>query len=276
MGKLIEKLRQVGQGSSGSLGFMPRRDSGAPARPAAILVTLRATDTGAAEAATKAGADGIIIAGWKPSANVSAIKAVAESGAAVWGVKYDGAGDDEPMKAAREAGAAFILLGEDAAAGVLFDEAGQTDRVISIAAPQSEMDLLTLRVLNALPAQAALVTLPAGASDLSALPVPAFAQLAIMGESLRFPLLAMVNDAPDMRASRALIRLGMDGVVLSGVGVEEDLLAGQVRAVHADLEKIPPRSEREGINLTGLMGGLGAAPGKPEPAPAPEIEPDEE
>ena len=272
MGKLLEKLRQVGQGSSGSLGFMPRRDSGAPARPAAVLVTLRAADTGAAEAAAKAGADGIIIAGWKPGANVSAIKAIAESSAAVWGVQYEGAGDDEPMKAARAAEAAFILLGEDAAAGALFDEAGQTDRVISISAPQSEMDLLTLRVLNTLPAQAALVTLPAGVSDLSALPVPAFARLAIMGEALRFPLLAMVNDAPDMSASRALIRLGMDGVVLSGVGVEEDHLASQVRAVRADLEKIPPRSEREGINLTGLMGGLGAAPGKP----APETEPDEE
>jgi hypothetical protein len=225
-----------------------------------------------AEAAAKAGADGLIIAGWKPGANVSAIKAVAESSGTVWGVQYDGAGDDEPMKAAREAEASFILLGEDAAAGALFDEAGQTDRVISISAPQSEMDLLTIRVLNTLPAQAALVTLPAGVSDLSALPVPAFARLAIMGESLRFPLLAMVNDTPDMPASRALIRLGMDGIVLSGVGVEDNHLASQVRAVRADLEKIPPRSEREGINLTGLMGGLGATPGKP----APETEPDEE
>ena len=273
MGKLIEKLQQVGRGSSNSMGFMPRRDNGSAARPAAILVTLRAPDTGAAEAITKAGADAVIIAGWKPGANINAIKAIVESSAAIWGVQYNGAGDDEPVKAAREAGAGFILLGEDAAAGALFDEAGQIDRIITISTPKSEMDLLTLRILNALPTQAALIALPAGAADLASLPVPAFALLAVIAESLRFPLLATVNDAPDMRASRAMVRLGIEGIVLPGVGVEADVLASQVRSMRADLEKIPPRSQREGINLTGLMG---AAPGQPEPTRAPEIEPDEE
>ncbi len=275
MGKLIEKLQQIGQGSSGSLGFTPRRDNGIKARPAAVLVTLRATDVGMAEAAAKAGVDAIIIAGWKPSANITTIKAAIESERTLWGVQYNGAGDDEPVKAASEAGAGFILLGEDAAVGALFDGAEQIDRIVTISAPQSEMDLLTLRVINALPAQAALVTLPAGVADLPALPVPAFAQLAVIAETLRFPLLASVDDAPDMRASRALVRLGVDGVVLSGVGVKEDMLVSQVRAVRADLEKIPPRSQREGISLSGLMGVMGATPAKPEPAPTPEIEPGE-
>ncbi len=278
MGKLIEKLQQIGQGPTGSLGFTPRRDNGNTARPAAVLVTLRAVDTGAAEAVAKAGADAIIIAGWKPGANITAFKAAVESSRALWGVQYHGAGDDEPVKAAREAGAGFILLGEDAAVGALFDEPGQMqiDRVVTISAPKSEMDLLTLRVINSLPAQAALVALPAGVADLSALSVPAFAQMAIIAESLRFPLLATVNDAPDLRASRALIRLGVDGIVLSGIGVEADTLASQVRTVRADLEKIPPLSQREGINLSGLMGAMGAAPSKPEPTPTPEIDPDGE
>lgn len=274
MGKLIEKLKQIGQGPSGSLGFMPRRDNGAKARPAAVLVTLRASDAGVAEAVAKAGADAIVIAGWKPGANITAIKTAIESVQTLWGVQYSGAGDDEPVKAAREAGAGFILLGEDAAVGALFDEVGQIDRVVTVSAPESEMDLLTLRVINALPAQAALVTLPAGVAELAALPVSAFAQLAIIAESLHFPLLATVNDAPDMRASRALIRLGIDGIVLPGVGVEQDLLVSQVRTVRADLENIPPLSQREGVNLSGLMGAMGATPAKPEPAP--EIEPDEE
>lgn len=276
MGKLIEKLQQIGQGATGSLGFMPRRENGSHARPAAVLVTLRAADATVAEAVAKAGVDAVIIAGWKPGANITTIKSAIESSQALWGVQYNGAGDDEPVKAAREAGASFILLGEDAAVGALFDETGQIDRIVSISAPQSEMDLLTLRVINALPAQAALVALPAGVADLSALPVPAFAQLAIIADSLRFPLFATVNDAPDLRASRALIRLGVNGIVLSGVGVEASALASQIRAVRADLEKIPPLSQREGINLGGLMGMMGAGPGKPEPAPTPEVTPEEE
>ena len=281
MGKLIEKFQQIRQGSSGSLGFMPRRDNGTAARPAAVLVTLSASEASVAEAVAKAGVDAVIISGWKPGANITTIKTALESGQALWGVRYSGAGGDEPVKAAREAGAAFILLGEDAAAGALFDESGQNDRngqidrIVTISAPQSEMDLVTLRVINALPAQAALVALPAGVADLSTLPVPAFAQLAIIAESLRFPLLATVNDVPDMRASRALVRLGVDGIVLAGVGIEADTLASQVRAVRADLEKIPARSE-EGVNLSGLMGAIGVTPAKPEPAPTPETDPDEE
>jgi DNA-binding NarL/FixJ family response regulator len=271
MGKLVEKLQQIGQGASGSLGFMPRRDNGAVARPAAVLVTLRAADASVAEAVTKAGVDAIIIAGWKPGANISAVKNAIESGQALWGVQYNGAGDDEPVKAAREAGASFILLGEDAAVGALFEENGQMDRVVTISPPQNEMDLLTLRVINALPAQVAIVALPAGVADLSALPVPAFAQLAIIAESLRFPLLALVNDEPDQSACRALVRLGVDGIVLPGVGIEADTLANQVRAVRANLEKTPPRSQREGVNLSGLLGAAGATPGKP----APEVDPDE-
>ena len=276
MGKLIEKLQQIGQGASGSLGFTSRRDNGNTARPAAVLVTLRSADTGAAEAVAKAGADAIIIAGWKPGANITAFKAALESTRTLWGVQYHGSGDDEPVKAAREAGAGFMLLGEDAAVGALFDEAGQLDRVVSISAPKSEMDLLTLRVINSLPAQAALVALPAGVADLAALSVPAFAQMAIIAESLRFPLLATVNDTPDLRASRALVRLGVDGIVLSGVGVEADMLATQVRTVRADLEKIPPLSRHEGANLIGMMGAMGATASKPDPSPTPEIDPDEE
>lgn len=276
MGKLIEKLHQIGQGASGSLGFAPRRESGQAPRQAATLVTLRAGDTAAAEAVAKAGVDGVIISGWKPGANISALTAALASSPVIWGVEYEGDGDDEPGKAAREAGAAFILLAERAAAGALFDESSQFDRVITITAPASEDDYLMLRATNALPAQAALVMLPTGVADLAGLSVAAFARLAIIAESLRFPLLAAVNDAPDLRACRALVRLGVDGIVLGGVGVAADMLAAQVRAIRSDMEKVPPLSRREEISLGSMLSGAGGGLGLPTRKTEPEPEPDEE
>lgn len=276
MGKLIEKLQQIGQGSSGSLGFAPRRDGGSTPRQAATLVTLRASDVAAAEAAAKAGVDGVIVAGWKPGANISTLSAALSASHTLWGVEYGGAGEDEPAKAAREAGAGFILLGDSAAVGALFDEANQFDRVVTIAAPTSELDYLTLRMTNALPAQVALVTLPTGVADLAGLSVAAFARLAAVAESLRFPLLAAVNDVPDLRACTALVRLGVDAIVLGGVGVEASALADQVRAIRADMEKVPPRTQREGVSLGSMMSGAGGglAPRRREPEPEPD--PDEE
>lgn len=275
MGKLTEKLRQISQGSEGALGFLARgRGQGSAPRPAAVLVTLRATDTASAEAVAKAGVDAVIITGWKPGVEVSAVKTALESGGALWGVEYAGGEDEEVAAAAEKAGAGFLVLGPDAPAIALYEQVEKFDRVLTLSAPRDEMDMLTLRMTNALPAVAALMALPVGMRDLPRQSAMGFARLAILGESLRFPLLALVDETPDAKASRALVRLGMDGVVLTGVGVGAEALAQSVKTVRADLEKIPPQSDREGVSLGGLMGNLGAS--LAQPAKEPEKEPDEE
>jgi hypothetical protein len=83
----------------------------------------------------------------------------------------------------------------------------------------------------------------------------------------------MVDETPDLRASRALVRLGFDGIVLAGVGASPDQLAQQVQTLRADLEKIPlsEAEGHEGVSLGGLMGTLGAAqPERREPEKAPD------
>ncbi len=276
MGKFIDKLRQVGQGGGGSFGFFGRGQvASAPARPAAVIVTLAASNVAAAEAAAKAGADAIIIAGWKPDTDTSAIKTTLESANVVWGVEY--AGDAEnAAEAAQSAGAGFLLLGPDASAALLFDKPEQLDRVVTLSAPQTEMDILLYRMANALPAQAALVTLPVGMRDLPKQSLSEFSRLALLASSVRFPLLAVVDETPDLRASRTLVRMGFDGIVLTGVGASVDQIAQQVQSVRAHLEKIPMNEAqgREGVTLSGLMGNLGAGvqPERREPDKEPDHE----
>lgn len=277
MGKLIEKLKQVGQGSGGSFGFFGRGQTpSAPARPAAVLVTLAASDTAGAEAAAKAGADAVIIAGWKPNADVKAIKSALESANVLWGVEYSGPAEDDIAPAVQQAGAGFLLLGAEAPAAPLYDQSEQLDRVITLSAPNSEMDLLLYRMANALPAHAAMITLPVGMRDLPKQSVSDFARLALLSSSIRFPLLAVVDETPNLRAARTLVRLGFDGIVLTGVGASADQISQQVQSLRSDLEKIPlsEGQEHEGVSLGGLIGNLGAGvqPERREP----EKEPDHE
>lgn len=276
MGKLIEKLRQVGQGSGGSFGFFGRgQAASAPARPAAVLVTLTASSVAAAEAVAKAGADAVIIAGWKPDTDVSAIGAAMESASALWGVEYSGA-DEDVVAAAQKAGAGFLLLGAEAPAAPLYEQPEQFDRVVTLSAPENEMDLLLYRTANTLPAQVALVPLPVSVRDLPKLPLSQFSRLALLATTIRFPLLAVVDEVPSLRASRMLVRLGVDGIVLSGVGASAEQIAQQVQSVRADLEQIPmsEAQEHEGVSLGGLLGNLGVGV-KPERR-EPDKEPDHE
>jgi len=277
MGKLIEKLRQVGQGSSGSFGFFARAQAAnTPARPSAVLVTLAADDVAGAEAAAKAGVDAIIIAGWKPGASVKAIKAALDSANTLWGVEYSGGAEEDVAAAAQQAGASFLLLGPEAPAAPLYDQPEQFDRVVTLSAPNSEMDLLLYRMVNALPAQAALITLPVGMRDLPKQSLTEYTRLALLAASVRFPVLAAVDETPSLRAARTLVRLGFDGILLSGVGVSATQIGQQVESLRADLEKIPlsEGQEREGVSLGGLIGNLGAGvqPERREPEKDPDHE----
>jgi hypothetical protein len=277
MGKLIDKLQQVGQGAGSSFGFFGRgQAAGAPARPSAVIVTLTASDVAGAEAAAKAGADAVIIAGWKPGADISAIKAALASASTLWGVEYAGGAEEDVANSAQQAGAGFLLLGAEAQAAPLYDQVEQFDRVVTLSAPVSEMDLLLYRMANTLPAQAALITLPVGMRDLPKQSIRDFSRLALLASSVRFPLLAMVDETPNLRAARTLVRLGFDGIVLSGVGASAAQIGEAARALRADLEKIPlsEGQEREGVSLGGLISNLGAGvqPERKEP----EKEPDHE
>jgi len=277
MGKLIDTLQQVGQGAGSSFGFFGRgQAAGAPARPAAVIVILAASDVAGAEAAAKAGADAVIITGWKPGADINAIKTALESARILWGVDYAGGAEDDVAASAQQAGAGFLLLGADAQAAPLYDQIEHFDRVVTLSAPVSEMDLLLYRMANTLPAQAALITLPVGMRDLPKQSIRDFTRLALLAASVRFPVLAAVDETPSLRAARTLVRLGFDGILLSGVGVSATQIGQQVESLRADLEKIPlsEGQEREGVSLGGLIGNLGAGvqPERREPEKDPDHE----
>lgn len=283
MGKLVEKLNSVGQSSGGGMGFFGRaRVAARAARSTAIIVSVGATDTAAATGAVKSGADALIVTGWKPGTDTSAIRGALDGSDAIWGVEVaDAAVADNALQSAQEAGAAFAILGPTAPARLLLDDIEKFDLVVTVDPPQDDLSLLILRGENLLPAHAALLRTRFTNADVSGLTVPDFARLRLVFEALRFPVLATLQEAPAEANVRTLARMGCDGLVISGVGVEASRLAKQVQELRETLEKIPARPEdRGGVAIGSLMEASGTSlpdqPTRRGPTPEPEPEPEQE
>ena len=277
MGKLIEKLGQVGQSSGGGFGFLSNARGGARApRPAAILVSVAAGEAALAEAALRAGADGVIVTGWTPSTDTKAFKTAAEQSNAVWGVEYsvEGQAEDGVLKSAQEAGAAFAVVTPQVSAVTLLDDLERFDVVVAVDPPKDDLGIVLMRAENLLPAQAILLRFQFTAADVNHMTVAEFARVRFISESLRFPRLVTLNGAEPQQV-RTLVRLGTDAVVLAGSGMAAASLEEQVKAFRDELEKTPPRRETgTPVALGGLMPSAAPqpAPGKPEPQKDPDHE----
>lgn len=279
MGKLVDKLRQVGQGNGGGgVGFfgMSRQQS-RPPRPAAIVVTVGASDAQAAQAAIGAGADVLIVSGWQPNVDTTAIAAAAGD-QAIWGVEYaaEGRHAEGTLKKAKDAGAAFAVLSQSTPAVALYDDVESFDFVIQLDIPRDDLGLVLLRAENLLPVQAAMFTSRISSADVARMSVADYARLRLATESLRFLVLLPLADAPQQAHVKPLVRLGVNGLVLQGAGVAPATLGEQVKALREQLEKTPLKGDdRDGetVAITGLMQSAGSSITRREPAPA---EPDEE
>src|SRR5260221_708268 len=101
-------------------------------------------------------------------------------------------------------------------------------------------------------------------------------------EGLRFPTLVSLREAPEAGYVKLLVRMGADGLVLPGEGVDAAKLGAQVQALREELEKVPaePDSGSSVVGISGLMEGGGASitrqPPRREPEPEPEPEEEEQ
>jgi hypothetical protein len=279
MGKLVDKLREVGQAGSGGLGFLARAQTQKP-RPAAIFVSVGAGDTATAEAALKSGADGVIVSGWTRDTDLSALAAAVGAGSSVLGVALapEGSAGEDELAAAHAAGATFAVVDSSTPARLLFEEVDQLDLVVTVDIPRDDLGLVLLRGENLLPAQAALLRAPLRNADLARLSVADFARLRLARESLRFPALAPLAEAPDAANVRLLVRLGLSGLILPGEGASASALGAQVKALREELEKTPAEDSSRGtVAIGGLMESSGQSLQQPHPTRRePQREPDEE
>lgn len=277
MGKLIDKLQHVGHPNTGRLGFLSNaRAAGPAARPAGIIVATDGPDAALAEAAASNGADAVLIHGWTPGTDLSAVTAALQPSGAVVGVDLTENAAAGTVKQAQAAGASFAIITQDNAAGLLFDELDQFDRVIAVDPPNDEMGYMMLRMQNVLPVQAALVRLPLRPEALTRLSVADYLRFRAVYESLQFPSLTMFaqQQAPAPEHVQTLVQLGADALIVPASGSAQELGA-QVKALREALEKTPmPHREGAPVFLGGLVSATTGAGIPTEPEREPQREPE--
>lgn len=276
MGKLVDKLQQIGQTSGSGFGFIGSRTPSQKPRPAAVLVALGAGDTAAVEAAVTNGADALLVTGWTPRTDVSAIRLAADNGKVVWGVQCaEGAAADAGtslVEAAKDAGASFVVLTPKSPASELFTQVEQMDLVEALEIPSDDMALLMFRVNTSVPVQVGLFSLDFRAADVARLTLTDVSRLSVVFQSMRFPSLVTVREAPDATGIRVLVRAGVDGFVLQGAGVDAQRLGEQVKTLRDDLEKTPVRPEDRSSPSLGGLAGTTTPAATPEREPKPDRE----
>lgn len=287
MGKLLDKLRQLSQVTGSGMGFLGARTPARKPRPAAVIVTLSTADIAAAEAVAKAGVDVVIVTDWRPGADLDPFKAALSAGenSPVWGIELNAPAIASPaaLEEAHTAGAAFVVMDQrtPAAALVAVQRLDGLEMVIAVEPPSDDLGLLLLRAENLLPAVAAVLRAQLTPADLDTLDIGGFTRLRLVNESLRFPVLVTVAEAPDEAQTRLLVRIGVHGIVVPGVKTAGAALAEQVRTLRDQLERTPANDDdRPGVAIGGLMEAhtptLGPEPGPGRPQPeTPPHEPSE-
>ena len=159
MSKLLDMFAQARRAQGGSgMGFLGKNRQETKPRAAAIVIELATADVSNAEAALKAGADGLLFT-WdgKDTSWPETLKSVTEAAQAgnekaVSGLRITGGWDTltrERLEQIKEQGIAYIVLPLDAPASLLAQHVKDLDLVVTVPMREGELYPIFIRNLTA-------------------------------------------------------------------------------------------------------------------------------
>lgn len=247
MGKLSDLFTQVRKArSSKGIGFVGGRNAVAiKPRAAALLVELQTVNAGSAEAAVKAGADGLIFNWNGQSGDTEALqKAVAAAQAAgenvITGLHISSGwnklarNDFENFK---ELGLNFIILSLSAPARLLALRIKDLEPVVSVPMREGDSYPVFIRNLSAFEGLASIHLDFGLSSEVSSMSIEDVLHYRAVREAVRVPALVSVKGTPNEDDAYALLTLGIQAVVLAEAK-DTATTTQQVRALHDLLEKV--------------------------------------
>lgn len=263
MGKLSDLFTQVRRARSGrGIGFVGKSTPAMKPRAAALLVECNKIDGGNAEAAIKAGADGLIFA-WNgqqkgsTEALRSAIEAAKAAGDGVLcGLDIAGNWDKltrKDFEDFKEQGVSFILLPLDAPARLLAMHVKDLEAVVSVPMRQGELYPVFIRNLSAFEHVAA-IHLDFGLNnEVGAMSIEDALHYRAVREAVHAPALIHVQGTLDEADGYTLLTLGIQAVVLTE-GKDSAATSQQIQALHDLLESVhhdEKDSSTLGLNIKG-------------------------
>jgi hypothetical protein len=265
LAKLQEMFTQARRAQNGGgMGFLGKNKSEAKARAAALVVHVSKISAGSAEAALKAGADGILF-DWNgaDTAQFEVLKqeieaAKANKASTATGLNVQGGYDkldQEQLKKLIELGVQYIILPFNAPARILALESKDLEKVIIVPMRDGEVYPLYIRNLTALDGIAGVLLDFNLSEKLSDLTIEEVLDYRAVREAVRYPAFINVSNSLSEADAHALNTLGIQAVVLSAQNVKEETRT-QIQAVRTRLEEAYQNDEDNKISSTSGPGGL--------------------
>jgi hypothetical protein len=247
MSKLLDMFAQARRAQSGSgMGFLGKNRRETKPRDAALVVELASADAAGAEAAIKAGADGLLFtwngkdASWLDSLKGLVEAAQASNEKAVCGLHITGgwqALGREKLEQIKEQEIAFIVLPLEAPASLLALQIKDLDLVVTIPMRKGDFYPIFIRNLTAFDNITAVQLDFDLSKDAGKLTIEDVLQYRAVREAVRYP--ALLNVRADINEADAytLNTLGVQAVVLATNEIDKKATQ-QIKDVRELLEKV--------------------------------------
>lgn len=260
MGKLQEMFTQPLRAKSGSgIGFIGKNKPSTRPRAAAVVVEFATPDSAIAEAAVKAGAEGLLFAWNGKDAVLDSIKqaiAAARSGEekVTCGLDITGGFDAltrETFESLKEQDVDYVILPLNAPARLLALQVKDLELVVSVPMRKGDMYPIFIRNLTAFEGLAAVRLEFDIQHDISSLSIEDVLQYRAIREAVRFP--SMLNIESDISEADAytLLTLGVQALIIDA-GKSSDETKQNIQQVRELLEKVyhEEKDSKESFGLT--------------------------
>ncbi len=247
MAKLQDMFTQARREQGGSgMGFLGRNRPTSKAHAAALVVDFPQVTPGSAEAALKAGADGLLFKwGGKGSASLETIKEEIDSAKTINEQVVTGleivAGwdklDRDSLTHIKDQGIQYIIVPFNAPARLLALETKDIDKVVVIPMRQDDLYPLYIRNLSTFDNISAVVLDFELSNALSAMTIEQALHYRAVREAVRFPAFIHVTSNLKEHEAYALLTVGIQAVVLTASETEETTQA-HIKALREVLEKV--------------------------------------
>ncbi|HTK10494.1 MAG TPA: hypothetical protein VL485_25200 [Ktedonobacteraceae bacterium] len=258
MPKLQDMFTQARRAQSGGgMGFLGKNKSEIKPKAAALVVEFPTVQAGGAEAALKAGADGLLFT-WdgKDKAALEAIKEEITSASSnatqlVVGLQITNGFaqfNRDTLNLIKEQGVNYIILPFTAPARILAVESKDLEKVVTIPMRDDPFYPIHIRNLTGLDGIAAVVLDFALAKDLANMTIEDILTYQAVREAVRFPAFMHVPGTLQEDEAHTLRTLGLQAMVLTA-GKDSEKTQEQIRSLRVLLEKLQ-QEEKENETST--------------------------
>lgn len=247
MAKLQDMFTQARREHGGSgMGFLGRNKPTSKAHAAALVVAFPQVTAGSAEAALKAGADGLLFRwGGKGSPSLETIKEEIDSAKTINDQVVTGleivAGwdklDRDSLTHIKDQGIQYIIVPFNAPARLLALETKDIERVVVVPMRQDDFYPLYIRNLSAFDGIASVVLDFGLDTALDAMTIEQALNYRAVREAIRFPAFIHVKSSLKEQEAYALLTIGVQAVVLTASETEETTQT-QIKELREVLEKV--------------------------------------